>query len=246
MAGAPPASSSSKEKSAMRSIRRGGLVAVALLVAALGTACGGDDDTADPGTSVNETSEEETSEEETSEPEETSEEPEETGMEVVGAGCAGYAEAVPTGEGSVEGMADDPVSVAASNNPILTTLVAAVSGGVNPNVDLVSTIDGGEFTIFAPVDEAFAKLDAATLEALAADDGTLLSTILTYHVIEGRLAPEDLIGTQTTVESETVEIAGEPDALTVNGSTMVICGNVQTANATVYLIDTVLTPPSMA
>jgi len=247
MAGAPPASSSSKEKSAMRSIRRGGLVAVALLVAALGTACGGDDDTTDTGTGVTETSEEETSEEETSEPEEeeTTEE-EDTGMEVVGAGCAGYAEAVPTGEGSVEGMADDPVSVAASNNPILTTLVAAVSGGINPGVDLVSTIDGGEFTIFAPVDEAFAKLDAATLEALAADDGTLLSTILTYHVIEGRLAPEDLIGTQTSVQSETVEIAGEPDALTVNGSTMVICGNVQTANATVYLIDTVLTPPSMA
>jgi uncharacterized surface protein with fasciclin (FAS1) repeats len=165
--------------------------------------------------------------------------------DLVGAGCAGYAEAVPDGEGSVEGMADDPVSVAASNNPILTTLVAAVSGGVNPNVNLVSTLDGGDFTVFAPVDEAFAKLDQATLDALASDDGTLLSTVLTYHVIEGRLAPADLVGTQTTVQGEPVEVAGEGDDITVNGTTSVICGNVQTANATVYLIDSVLMPPSM-
>ena len=237
----------------MRSIRRGGLVAVALLVAALGTACGGDDDTG-AGTDVEESAEEttepmeeETSEEPAEEPSEEETTEEMTGMEeLVGAGCAGYAEQVPDGEGSVEGMSDDPVSVAASNNPILTTLVAAVSGGVNPNVNLVSTIDGDEFTIFAPVDDAFAKLDQATLDALAADDGTLLSTILTYHVIGGRLAPEDLVGTQTTVQGEAVEVAGEGDAITVNGTTAVICGNVQTANATVYLIDTVLTPPSMA
>ena len=64
-------------------------------------------------------------------------------------------------------MADDPVSVAASNNPILTTLVAAVS-----EANLVSTIDGAEeFTVFAPIDDAFGKLDQGTLEALLADDG---------------------------------------------------------------------------
>ena len=229
----------------MRSIRRGGLVAVALLVAALGTACGSDDPTGS-GTDVQETVGQNTDPmDETSEPmEETTEDL--TGMaDLVGAGCAGYAEAVPDGEGSVEGMADDPVSVAASNNPILTTLVAAVSGGVNSNVDLVSTIDGGEFTIFAPVDDAFAKLDQATLDALGADDGTLLSTVLTYHVVAGRLAPAEVVGTQTTVQGEPVEVAGSGDAITVNGTTSVICGNVQTANATVYLIDTVLMPPSM-
>lgn len=232
----------------MRSIRRGSLVAVALMVAALGTACGGDDSTDDAGTTPEQTSEEmtsepmETSEEEPME-EETTEEMDE--MALIGAGCAGYAEAVPDGEGSVEGMADDPVSVAASNNPILTTLVQAVSGGINPAVDLVSTIDGGEFTIFAPVDDAFAKLDAATLEALSTDDGTLLSTVLTYHVISGRLAPDALNGEQTTVQGEPVEVAVDGDTITVNGETSVICGNVQTANATVYLIDTVLMPPSM-
>ena len=67
---------------------------------------------------------------------------------LVGPGCAGYAEKVPTGAGSVAGMALDPVAVAASNNPILTTLTAAVSGKLNPKVDLVDTPNGSEFTVF--------------------------------------------------------------------------------------------------
>ena len=69
---------------------------------------------------------------------------------LVGAGCAGYAEAVPDGAGSVAGMAKDPVATAASNNPILTTLTAAVSGQLNPDVNLVDTLNGDEFTVFAP------------------------------------------------------------------------------------------------
>jgi uncharacterized surface protein with fasciclin (FAS1) repeats len=163
----------------------------------------------------------------------------------VGPGCETFAtEIAPEGEGSVEGMSDDPVAVAASNNPILTTLTAAVSGGVNPEVDLVDTLNGAEFTVFAPVDDAFAAdVDEATLEALSAD-ADLLTSILTYHVVPGQIAPADLAGTtQTTVQGGTVEIAGEPDALTVNGAN-VICGGVTTANATVYLIDGVLMPAS--
>ena len=78
---------------------------------------------------------------------------------LVGPGCADYAEAVPDGAGSVEGMALDPVATAASNNPLLTTLTAAVSGQLNPEVDLVDTLNGGEFTVFAPVDDAFAAID---------------------------------------------------------------------------------------
>src|SRR6476659_1509165 len=74
----------------------------------------------------------------------------------VGPGCAGYAAQVPTGAGSVDGMAQDPVAVAASNNPLLKTLVAAVSGKLNPKVDLVDTLNSGQFTVFAPVDTAFA------------------------------------------------------------------------------------------
>ncbi len=73
---------------------------------------------------------------------------------------------MPDGGGSIVGMSQDPVAVAASNNPLLTTLVAAVSGQLNPDVNLVDTLNGSEFTVFAPVDDAFAKLDAATVESL--------------------------------------------------------------------------------
>jgi len=162
---------------------------------------------------------------------------------LVGAGCAGYAEAVPDGEGSVAGMAEDPVATAASNNPILTTLTAAVSGGVNPDVNLVDTLNGDEYTVFAPVDDAFAKIDPATIEVLKTD-ATLLTSILTYHVVPGQILPADIEGTHTTVNGADLEVTGSGDDIMVNGEAAVICGGVQTANATVYLIDTVLMPPA--
>ncbi|MBD8206035.1 fasciclin domain-containing protein [Microbacterium sp. CFBP 8790] len=161
---------------------------------------------------------------------------------LVGAGCADYAAAVPSGSGSVAGMAADPVAVAASNNPLLTTLTAAVSGQLNPDVNLVDTLNGSEFTVFAPVDDAFAKIDAATIDGLKTDSATL-TKILTYHVVPGQIAPDAIDGTHTTVEGQDVTVAGSGDSITVNGSANVICGGVQTANATVYLIDSVLMPP---
>jgi uncharacterized surface protein with fasciclin (FAS1) repeats len=159
---------------------------------------------------------------------------------LVGAGCAGYAEKVPTGAGSVAGMALDPVAVAASNNPILTTLTAAVSGKLNPKVNLVDTLNGGEFTVFAPVDSAFAKIDAATIATLKTDDA-LLSKILTYHVVPGQITPDKIAGTHATVQGGSVTVTGSKDALMVDGAN-VICGGVKTKNATVYLIDSVLMP----
>ena len=162
---------------------------------------------------------------------------------LVGAGCADYAAAVPSGSGSVAGMAADPVAVAASNNPLLTTLTAAVSGQLNPDVNLVDTLNGSEFTVFAPVDDAFAKIDAATIDGLKTDSATL-TKILTYHVVPGQIAPDAIDGTHTTVEGQDVTVAGSGDSITVNGSANVICGGVQTANATVYLIDSVLMPPA--
>jgi uncharacterized surface protein with fasciclin (FAS1) repeats len=164
--------------------------------------------------------------------------------DLVGPGCAGYADSVPDGAGSIVGMTQDPVAVAASNNPLLTTLVAAVSGQLNPDVDLVATLNGSEFTVFAPVDDAFAKLDAATVESLKLpENAALLSSILTYHVVPGQILPADIVGTQTTVQGGTVEVTGSGENLMVGDAT-VICGGVHTANATVYLIDTVLMPPS--
>lgn len=160
----------------------------------------------------------------------------------VGPGCADYAKLVPSGAGSVDGMAQDPVGVAASNNPLLKTLVAAVSGKLNPKVNLVDTLNGSEFTVFAPVDTAFTKVPTATLTKLKTDSG-LLTKILTYHVLPEQIAPDKIVGEQKTVEGGTVTVAGTPDNLTVNGN-KVICGGVHTANATVYLIDGVLTPKS--
>ncbi|WP_459791128.1 fasciclin domain-containing protein [Arthrobacter sp. AD-310] len=159
---------------------------------------------------------------------------------LVGPGCAGYAEQVPTGAGSVEGMALDPVAVAASNNPILTTLTAAVSGQLNPKVNLVDTLNGSEFTVFAPVDDAFKKIDPATIETLKTDDA-LLSKILTYHVVPGQITPDQIAGTHATVQGGSVTVTGSGDNLKVDDAN-VICGGVKTKNATVYLVDSVLMP----
>jgi uncharacterized surface protein with fasciclin (FAS1) repeats len=161
---------------------------------------------------------------------------------LVGPGCAAYADAVPSGDGSIEGMSQDPVAVAASNNPLLTTLVAAVSGQLNPEVDLVDTLNGGEFTVFAPIDDAFAKIDPATIEALKTDTATL-SAILTYHVVPGQIEPADIAGTHTTVQGADLEVTGSGDTWMVNGVN-IVCGGVQTANAVVYLVDSVLMPPA--
>jgi uncharacterized surface protein with fasciclin (FAS1) repeats len=158
----------------------------------------------------------------------------------VGPGCAGYAEANAAGAASIDGMAQAPVAQAASANPLLTQLTAAVSGGLNPQVNLVDTLNGGEFTVFAPVDDAFKALPATTVDAVKADKA-LLETVLTYHVVPGRIEPDAIVGSQTTVQGGALEVAGTPEMLTVNGAN-VICGGVQTANATVYLVDAVLMP----
>jgi uncharacterized surface protein with fasciclin (FAS1) repeats len=162
---------------------------------------------------------------------------------LVGPGCADYAKANPTGAGSIDGMAAAPVATAASGNPLLTTLVSAVSGKLNPKVDLVSTLNSGEFTVFAPVDTAFRKIPPATITTLKTNDA-LLTKILTYHVVAGRLDPSAVVGKHPTVETGEVTVTGSGDSLQVNNAT-VICGGVRTANATVYLIDSVLMPPAM-
>ena len=147
-----------------------------------------------------------------------------------------------SGAGSFEGMAMDPAATAASNNPELSTLTAAVTAA-----DLVDTLNGpGPFTIFAPSNDAFAKVPAATLDALLADPGGDLTSILTYHVIAGQeLDAQQLAdaGTEATVNGAEVEVAEAGDTIEVNGESAVVCGNVATANGTVHIIDTVLMPP---
>lgn len=161
---------------------------------------------------------------------------------LIGSGCAGYAQQVPSGPGSVAGMMQDPVAVAASNNPMLTTLTSALSGKLNPQVNLVDTLDNGQYTVFAPTDAAFGKLDAATLDKLKTD-GPLLKKILTYHVVSGQLSPAQVAGQRATLQGATLNVTGSGNDLKVNDAGLV-CGGVSTANAQVYMIDTVLMPPN--
>ena len=158
-------------------------------------------------------------------------------MGATGEACA----AVPAdGEGSFAGMADDTAATAASNNPLLSTLVTAVV-----EADLVDTLNSdGPFTIFAPTNDAFAALPEADLAAVLADKD-LLTSVLTFHVIAGEmLTAEDLIaaGSVTTVNGAELTFAAEGDAVSINGSAVTICQNVPTANATVHIIDSVLIP----
>lgn len=154
---------------------------------------------------------------------------------VFGEGCA----AVPKdGKGSFNGMATDPVATAASNNPLLKTLVTAV-GAAGLGDTLNTTPD---ITVFAPVDSAFAKLPPEDLKAALADPKGSLTKILTNHVVVGKLSPETLAGDHKTLAGGTLKVTGSGEAFKVNGGNNIICGNVPTANATVYIVDGVLLP----
>jgi uncharacterized surface protein with fasciclin (FAS1) repeats len=155
-----------------------------------------------------------------------------------GPACAGVPK---DGPGSFQGMAKDPVATAASNNPALSTLVSAVRAA-----GLVDTLNGAkDITVFAPTNDAFAKIPKATLDQVLADKMTL-TKILTYHVVGRTLTPGDLdAGSFETLEKGMVRTSGSGESFMVNDAT-VVCGNVKTANATVYIIDTVLMPPPSA
>ncbi|MCT4351844.1 fasciclin domain-containing protein [Streptomyces sp. Je 1-79] len=152
-----------------------------------------------------------------------------------GPGCS----ALPAeGEGSAEGMADDPVATAASNNPELSTLVSAVKAA-----GLVDTLNNAEdITVFAPTNDAFAKIPKADLDKVLADKAAL-TKILTYHVVDEEVDKGALAdGSFTTLQGGTVTTDGSGDAYTVNGTAKIVCGDVPTSNATVHVIDTVLMP----
>ena len=162
--------------------------------------------------------------------------------DLIGGGCADYAALHPNGPASVTGMAQDPVATAASNNPLLSTLTAALSGKLNPNVNLVDTLNSGQYTVFAPTNAAFDKLPAGTIDELKTNSD-MLKSILTYHVVQEQESPNTVDGTHKTLQGADVKVAGQGNGLKVNDAGLV-CGGVHTANATVYMIDTVLMPPS--
>ncbi|WP_167160387.1 fasciclin domain-containing protein [Streptomyces sp. MBT27] len=152
-----------------------------------------------------------------------------------GTACAGVPKG---GAGSFAGMAKDPVATAASHNPALSTLVTAVQ-----KAGLVDTLNNAKnITVFAPTNDAFNKIPKAQLDKVL-NDKAQLTKILTYHVVGQKVTPGQLAnGSFKTLEGSTLKTAGSGTSYKVNASASIVCGNVPTANATVYIIDSVLMP----
>ena len=155
-----------------------------------------------------------------------------------GAAC----QAVPaSGAGSLDALAQDPVATAASNTPELSTLVTAVK-----KADLVDTLNTAQgITVFAPVNDAFAAVPKPTLDKALGDPKGLLTTVLTYHVVQGQLAPDQLAGSHKTLQGgNTLEVTGSGEDFTVNGNPASSAATSKTANATVYTSSTRPSPPT--
>lgn len=209
-----------------------GLAALALTASMGLAACGSEDDS---------TSASDTTSSSSAPSESTSESPMESESAApasdapFGPGCSGVP-TDPNDPGSVEGMAQDPVATAASNNPLLTTLTAAVQAA-----GLVDTLNSAEnLTVFAPTDDAFAAIPKKDLNALLKDKAAL-TQVLTHHVIGERLSPDMVAGEHETLAKDMLTVDGSGEDFTIGDAT-VVCGNVQTANATVYVVDQVLMP----
>lgn len=215
--------------------RNAGLAASALALSVTLAACGDDATQTEPAEAASTPAESEAPAEEPT----GSESAAEGAMaQTFGEACS----AVPTsGPGSFDGMVQDPVATAASNNPLLGTLATAVT-----EAGLVDTLNDAEaLTVFAPTDDAFGKIPEKQLNKVLADK-QLLTSILTHHVIGEQLGPDEIAGTQDTLNEDTLKVMGNAEeGVTVQnegGPATVLCGNVPTANATVYVIDTVLMP----
>ena len=224
----------------LSSLRRTTAAAAVLALSMSLAACGDDSD--EPSSGSDDTTSESTSPEEDTTGEMEAEPSDDAMAEGAGAQVFGDAcSAVPTsGAGSFDGMVSDPVATAASNNPLLSTLVSAI--GAVPG--LADTLNSAEaLTVFAPTNDAFAKIPEEDLNAVLADQATL-TAILSHHVIGENLDPEAVVGEHETLNMDTVTVEGDTAAgMTVDGgAATVICGNIPTANATVYVIDSVLMP----
>ena len=157
-----------------------------------------------------------------------------------GPGCDAYRKAVPTGAGSIPAMAGQTASQAIANNPDLSTFSAAISGTLNPEINIISVLDGGPYIVFAPTDAAFAALDPATVETLKSDPRVLLP-VLFYHMVLGNVGPANVAGTMPTQDGRSVVVTGKDGDIKVNGN-RVSCAYAANG-AYIYMIDGVLEPP---
>ena len=136
-----------------------------------------------------------------------------------------------------------PVGQALAKIPSLSTFTSAISGGLNPDVNIVPVLENGPYVVFAPNNDAFAKLDPAQLEALKTDSAAL-AKLDYYHVFLGLLGPGDVAGQRPTQQGAEIKVTGKDGDIKVNDTTKVICGGIQASNARIYIIDTVLNPDS--
>lgn len=158
-----------------------------------------------------------------------------------GPGCDAYNKRVPTGTGSFTGMSTQSASQAIASNPDLSTFSAAISGSWNPAVNVVAALDGGPYVVFAPTDDAFAKLDPAEFEALK-NDPAKLTSVLYYHMVLGFLGPDDVHGKMPTQEGKLIDVTGKGGDIKINDTAKVVCGGITAKGAAIYMIDTVLDP----
>lgn len=132
----------------------------------------------------------------------------------------------------------DIVDTAVSAGSFTTLATALTEAG------LIETLKGdGPFTVFAPTDEAFEKIPADQLKAILADK-ELLTSILTYHVVSGKVLAEDVVAldSATTVQGTDVAIS-TTDGVKVNDAN-VVKTDIMTSNGVIHVIDTVLVPQS--
>ena len=151
--------------------------------------------------------------------------------------CDPFKAAVP----NWKGLNDVPVSKALASIPDISTFSSAVSGGLNPAVNITSVLDNGPYVVFAPTNDAFAAMEPGQLDALKADPAAL-TKLDYYHVFLGLLGPEDVHGQRPTQQGADIKVEGKNGDIKVNGTTKVICGGIQAENARIYIIDTVLDP----
>lgn len=158
-----------------------------------------------------------------------------------GPGCDAYNKRVPTGAGSFAGMFTQSASQAIASNPDLSMFSAAISGKWNPAVNVIPALDGGPYVVFAPTDDAFAKLDPATLEALK-NDPVKLTSVLYYHMVLGFLGPDDVHGKMPTQEGKLIDVTGKGGDIKINDTAKVVCGGITAKSSAIYMIDAVLDP----
>jgi len=216
--------------------RRAGIAAAAVALSVTLAACSDDSDSGNDNNSGSDTSSDTSEDTSASEDMGSEDAAEGPAAQTFGEGCA----QVPAdGAGSFDGMVQDPVATAASNNPLLETLVTAV-GAVDGLADTLNSAEA--LTVFAPTNDAFAAIPEKQLQAVLKDQ-KMLGAILSHHVVAGQLDPEAVAGEQETLNKDMVTVEGDTSGMTVDGAN-VLCGNIPTANATVYVIDQVLMPPA--